>query len=378
MTRLVVAIVANVKRFRIPFYEQLAEALAGQDVTLKVVYSNPDIVEKMKGDSVDLSEPLGVKVWGLHCFGNRALLQLPSPALLAKTDLIITVQANGYVLNYLLLLLNMLRVKRVAFWGHAFNHQGNPDSVNERFKRWLATKVFWWFTYTPATGDYLKLLGFPPERMTVIENAVDTTAFSLEVATIRRNDTVEFRRTLGIPADAQVGIYCGSLYADKQIDFLIAVGEGVFAANHNFRLIVIGDGPDRDRIREAALSKSWLSYCGPKYGSEKAKFFAAADFFMHPGAVGLAILDSFAAGLPFVTSDYAGHGPEIGYLENGSNGLMLPFELDAFISETNRILVTPELLVSLREGASAAGRRYTVENMVSNVANGVLKCLSAN
>jgi glycosyltransferase involved in cell wall biosynthesis len=250
--------------------------------------------------------------------------------------------------------------------------------MNERFKRWLATKVFWWFTYTRATGDYLTHLGFSPERMTVIENAVDTAEFSREIAVILSEDTVDFRRTLGIAADAKVGIYCGSLYPDKQIDFLIAVGDGVFAENSNFRLVVIGDGPDRVRMREAALSRTWLIYCGPKYGSEKARFFAAADFFMHPGAVGLAILDSFAAGLPFVTSDYAGHGPEIGYLEHGRNGLMLPFELDSFITETNRILGEPGLLASLREGAIAAGGRYTVENMVSNVANGVFKCLSAN
>jgi glycosyltransferase involved in cell wall biosynthesis len=290
--------------------------------------------------------------------------------------LVIVVQANGYLLNYFLLPLTWLRLKRVAFWGHAFNHQGNSGSINERFKRLLATKVHWWFTYTKETARYLVELGFPAARITVIENAVDTSAFALEVSSVDSEVIAEVRRRLNFPVDACVAVFCGSLYADKQLDFLVRVGEELHQRHASFRMIVIGDGAERDWMRTAAESRSWLQYCGAQFGLEKAKLFAASDFFLNPGWVGLAILDSFAAGLPFITSNCEGHGPEVAYLVHEGNGLMLPFKFDAFVDGVSRAIEDRDLLASLQEGARVSGKRYSVENMVSNVASGIVAGIS--
>ena len=376
MKKLVVVIVANVKRFRLPFYRQLAAVLASQDIDLKVLFSEPDAIEKLKLDSADLPEPLGLKIKGIYFLGNRALLQMPPIGLLASADLVIVVQANGYLLNYFLLPLTWLRLKRVAFWGHAFNHQGNAGSIKERFKRLLATKVHWWFTYTEETGRYLGDLGFPRKRITVVENAIDTSSFALEVSSVDRDLIADVRRKLNFPEDACVAVFCGSLYADKQLEFLIRVGDELYQRHESFRMIVIGDGAERDWMRAAAEARNWLQYHGAQFGLEKAKLFAASDFFLNPGLVGLAILDSFAAGLPFITSDYEGHSPEVAYLVHEGNGLMLPFNFDEFVNGVSRVIKDRDFLASLRAGAQASSKRYTVENMVSNVAGGVVACLS--
>jgi len=139
---------------------------------------------------------------------------------------------------------------------------------------------------------------------------------------------------------------------------------------------VIGDGAERDWMRAAAEARNWLQYHGAQFGLEKAKLFAASDFFLNPGLVGLAILDSFAAGLPFITSDYEGHSPEVAYLVHEGNGLMLPFNFDEFVNGVSRVIKDRDFLASLRAGAQASSKRYTVENMVSNVAGGVVACLS--
>ncbi len=375
MTKSVVAVVANVKRFRLPFYRLLAEELLTRGVDLKVVYSDPDSVEALKCDSVDLPAPVGVRVKARYLFGNRALVQIPPLRLLARADLVIVVQASSYLLNYFLLPMAWFGIKSVAFWGHGFNHQGDRRSLTERLKRLLATKVHWWFTYTQATGGYLIDLGFPADRITVIENAPDTRSFAREVASVGRADTRETRRVLGIPDEACVGLFCGSLYAEKKLDFLIRVGDDLYQKHPNFRMIVIGSGPESGLMRDAVNSRTWLYYCGPQFGLEKARLFAAADVFINPGLVGLAILDSFAAGLPFVTSTYEGHSPEIAYLEHGHNGLLPPLELRAFAEGVERLILNDMVLQSLRRGARAASGRYTVENMVRNVASGIYRCL---
>ena len=375
MRQSVVAIVANMKRFRIPFYRSLAGELGTRGLDFTVVYSAPDSVEAPKRDTVDLPPPVGVKVKALYLLGNRAMVQVPPLRLLARADLIIVVQANSYLLNYVLLPLTWIGLKRVAFWGHGFNHQGDTRPLGERVKRALATRVYWWFTYTPLTARYLVDLGFPRDRITVVENALDTSAFAREVATVSRAEALAARGVLGIPAEAAVGLFCGSLYAEKKLDFLIGVGDDLHQRAPTFRMIVIGDGPDRAVVRDATESRPWLHYCGPQFGHEKARLFAAADIFINPGMVGLAILDSFAAGLPFVTSNYEGHSPEIAYLEQGRNGLMLPLEIRAFADGVATLLGDDARLQSLRQGARATSARYTVENMVKNVAAGIYRCL---
>jgi hypothetical protein len=54
---------------------------------------------------------------------------------------------------------------------------------------------------------------------------------------------------------------------------------------------------------------------------------------------------------------------------------MLPFELCAFADGVEKLIVDDALLRSLRQGARAAGARYTLENMVGNVATGISRCL---
>lgn len=371
----VVAIVANIKKFRWPFYNSLADALLAHGVKLTVVYSDPDPAEVLKMDSTDLPPPTGLKVQGRALFGNKLLWQLPPVSLLKSADLVIIVQANGYLLNYLLLPLGCLGIKRIAFWGHAFNHQGNPNSIQERFKRLLATKVQWWFTYTVKTADYLTSLGVSKDKLTVIENAVDTKGFSQAVAGVTHEDILDTRIRLGILPGASCAIFCGSLYAGKKLDFLVRVGDELHKKYPAFSLIVIGDGPEHSFICDASKSRSWIKYCGPQFGKEKAQLFAASDFFLHPGEVGLAILDSFSARLPFVTAHQSGHGPEVAYLEHGNNGLMLPFEVGQFSKGVSKLILDRDFLQSLKQGALASGSRYTIENMVCNVSRGILKCL---
>lgn len=376
--RLVVAIVANMKKFRIPFYQQLATELELRNITLRVVFSDPTSRECTKNDAADLEAPTGIKVTALHPLGARALVQFLPFRLVAKADLLITVQANGYLMNYVLQLLSWLKIKPVAFWGHAFNHQGNPASAREKMKRFFATKVDWWFTYTSRTSAYLVALGFPARRISVIENAVDTSGFASEVVKCKLNGIDAFRSGISGCEDPFIALYCGSLYPEKQLPFLLEVGDLLAARHANFRLLVVGDGPDRDRIRNAISTRHWLKDFGPQFGHEKARLFAASDIFLNPGLVGLAILDSFAAGLPFITAERVDHSPEFAYLQHQNNGLLLPFEVRTFADGVETIMADRCLRSALCRGATASAARLTLENMVRNVADGICRCLQSN
>lgn len=371
----VVMIVANVKQFRFAFYEKLDQELKRAGIRLHVVFSEAAPSERSKGDSRDLTGPLGVKAPRCYWLNERLLLQYIPISLLWRADMVVMVQSNGYLSNLALHLARLLGWRRLAYWGHGYNHQGNASSIAEKIKRRLACHVDWWFTYTHQTGEYLQQLGFPKGQTTVIENAVDTSHFGNEVANVAPDIRNALKSRLHIPEDACVALFCGSLYVDKQLAFLLDVARQIHSKHPNFRLIIVGDGPQRQWLLNSIAAQNWVHYVGAQFGQEKAVYFSISDFFLNPGLVGLAILDSFAAGLPFITSQYPGHSPEIAYLEHHFNGLMLPFDRQVYAQSVSELIDNPAFLSKLHAGALMSARRYTVENMVNNVANGIRQFL---
>jgi alpha-1,6-mannosyltransferase len=71
-----------------------------------------------------------------------------------------------------------------------------------------------------------------------------------------------------------------------------------------FQLLVIGDGPEREKLRRLEGETSnlkWIQYCTDPL--ELARHYRAADLFVHPGTqetFGLVALESQACGTPVV------------------------------------------------------------------------------
>jgi L-malate glycosyltransferase len=366
---------ANVKQYRTAFYPMLSAALVRHGVELQVIYSAPNRVEASKGDNIELEPPLGRKVPRLFFLNNRLLLQFPRPSDVLGADLVIIVQSTGYLLNYPLLLLSALRLKRVAFWGHGRNHQGDPHSFSEYLKRALANSGDWWFAHTAETKLYLQSLGVAPDKITAVDNATDTRALRRALAGVTDEQVRAARAALGIPEGAPVGLFCGSLYKEKSVDYLLSAAAQIAARVPGFHLLVIGAGPDHELVRRAAETSGHIRYLGPLFDAARAVYFKMADAFLNPGLVGLSILDSFAAGLPLITTRRAKHSPEIAYLVDGQNGLLVDGDSGEFARAVGRALADPELLRRLKRGAQSAADRYTIENMVENVKRGILRCL---
>jgi L-malate glycosyltransferase len=371
----VLAIVANVKQYRIAFYQQLAARLDAAGIELRVAYSEPYGEEALKADSTDLAGPLGLKVRRWYFLGGRVLLQRVPLAELQRADLVIIVQSNGYLLDYPLLLASRMGLKRVAFWGHGYNHQARSGAYTERFRRRFVGLSDWWFAYTERTADYLVNQGVPRERITVINNAIDTSGFAAQTAAVTPADVADLRNALALSERARIGMYCGSLYGHKHLPFLLEACAEVHARMPDFVLAVAGAGPEAQLLRDASARLPWLRYLGPQFGQTKAVLFRSADVFLNPGLVGLAILDAFAAGLPFVTSDLPIHSPEIAYLEPGVNGLMLPYASREWADAVVQLLGDRERRAAMGRAALASSRVYTLECMAENVAAGIEKCL---
>lgn len=361
--------------YRVPLFERLREDLGSTGVELSLVHGQPTPKEVSKNDCgvLDWATTVGSRY---IMIGGKQLCWLPLPPAVLMSDLIIITQENALLSNYPLLMRRKILGPRVAFWGHGANLQsGSPNGLRERFKRWTTRQVDWWFAYSELSVELVARTGFPRERITNLENAADTQGMLDDMASLTPDELKCLRREHGWE-NARIGIFIGSLYADKRLEFLFHAAERVRKESPDFRLLLVGDGPMRATVEHFCEERDWCLFLGAKKGIEKARYLALADVMLNPGLVGLGILDSFIAGVPIITADCGLHSPEIAYLRPGENGVITQNSLDSFVAGVCGVLNNTELRNRLIRGCQAAAQYYTVENMAGNFVDGISRALA--
>jgi glycosyltransferase involved in cell wall biosynthesis/peptidoglycan/xylan/chitin deacetylase (PgdA/CDA1 family) len=371
----VLIIEAQVKRYRKPFYDRLHSALCKEGIEFRAVYSEPASSEAQKNDNCELPRDYGVRVKA-YWIGKEQLVFQPALREIAAADLIVIEQANKFILNHLLLPLSLLKMKKVAFWGLGENLQADRSPFSEWYKERTLDWVHWWFAYTEGTARYLQQHGVSAEKITAVQNSVDTRRIQDRVKKLNSNAKTVLRAKLGIPLSAPVGIFVGMLHKVKSIPFLTQAGAKIRESIPEFQLIVVGGGPDEDEIKLGAANQPWVHFVGPQFGDRKAHLLAIADVLLLPGRAGLAVLDGFAAGLPLIATRLPIHGPEMEYLEEGRNGLMTAPDPQAYAQAAIRLLSNPRELQQLREGAAISAEKYSIEAMVEKFKQGIVQCLA--
>jgi L-malate glycosyltransferase len=366
----------QMKQYRVPFFTKLHTALQLSGIDLRVAYSPPDDRENRKQDNTDLPEAIGVRVKGYGFLGNRLVFQ-PLLREVVWADLVIVDQALKYILNFFLLALSRFKVKKVAFWGHGRNRQGDIASFPERIKRRTVGWVDWWFAYTPGVTEYVRSLDVPVERISTINNSIDTEEFRRLLTAVTTDEICAARSVLGLDDGSLIALYCGGLYPDKHLDFLIQSVVLIQKQIPEFRLLVLGGGPEFSKLDAAAQTYPFIIALGPRFGREKASYFRVASVFLMPGLVGLAILDAFTAGLPLITTDVPIHSPEIEYLEDGVNGFMVQPDVVTYAEMVVRVMKNPELLQDLQAAAARSATKYSMDAMVENFRSGIVRCLAS-
>ena len=89
-----------------------------------------------------------------------------------QADLVIVDQASRALFNYWLLGQQSRGRARMALWGHGENlNRHRAIAASEWVKRQVSRHPHWWFAYTEGSHARIRALGFPDERITVVQNA---------------------------------------------------------------------------------------------------------------------------------------------------------------------------------------------------------------
>ncbi len=357
-------------RYRVAFLEAARVWLQQHGVQFDFMHGQATPAERARDDAGELDWALCMPE-ARTAWGGKAVWQ---PFATQDHDLVIVSHENGLLFNHWLC--RPWRHFRLGFFGHGANLAASSrDSWRERFKRVTTRQADWWFAYTSLSQRLVLEAGFPAGRITVVNNATDTDGLRQQIAATAPQRLQLLRQAHRLTA-GHTALFLGSMVRGKGLDRLIDAAARVQRQDPTFVLLMVGDGDARQAAEQATRGQSHIRWLGAQWGADKAALMAVSDCLCMPGAVGLAIVDAFAAGLPLLTTDAHGHGPEIAYLDPGRNGAITGADAGAFAAGLLSLLQDPVRLRRWREQAAADGRRYTVQAMAERFGQGVLDALA--
>ncbi|MFE2235774.1 glycosyltransferase family 4 protein [Streptomyces sp. NPDC059442] len=359
-------VVPYLTSYRLPFFTRLRAELDARGIELTVAHGQPTGLSAARRDTVALPGAVELRQRARRVAG-RDLVWLGVGALARTSDALVLPQSMHHLHTYPLL---AARRPRIGLWGHGRTHVSAHGPAARRVKEALTRRADWFFAYTEAGGAYAVEAGLPRQRVTVVRNALDTTALATARAAVDEAERRALRERHGL-TPGRTALYVGGLDALKRIPFLLDAADRVARRLPGFRLVVAGDGAHRPLVRAAEAAGGPVVYVGPVGDRDKARLGAVCDVLLVPGAVGLCAVDSFALETPVITCPWPYHGPEFEYLDSGRNALVAPDDPTAYAAAVTGLLRAPHELDRLRSACQADAGRYTVEGMAARFAHGV-------
>ncbi len=356
----------------------LGRELSKRDISATVLtYSS---VLKYKADSV---QPFKVvRVWkGIPKILRHLIYFLKALSLAKKADIILSLNAVSAGLPALW----VAKIRKKKFlvrivadyaWETAIN-SGKTFLLADDFQRSkkhgrigrlhkLQVKVCKGADIVITPSNYIanmvKNWGIAEEKIRVIYNGVDFKPLEISKE--------EARKKIGIAGNILLSI--GRLIPLKGFKMLIKIMPKLFEINQFFRLVIIGDGPEKKTLELIVKNmhlENKVYLVGSKSKEELATFLAAADIFvLNTAQEGFShqILEAMTAGVPVITTAVGGNKEVI---RQGENGFMVKYN-DEFnlVEAIKTVWQAEELRTRFIEEGKKTVEHFNVEKMLQETA----------
>ena len=195
----------------------------------------------------------------------------------------------------------------------------------------------------------------------VIPNGLDLTPYTAGVKPI---DRAQF----GFSTDQVIAAYVGRLAPEKNLSMLLRTFYGVAMTYDHVRLLIVGDGPDRENL-EAQVKHMDIGgkvhFTGMVDYMDIPSYLAASDFFVTPSSsetFGLSTVEAMASGLPVLAIDAPG---SMDIIEDGVTGLITADDLAVFTAKMVLLSTNHDLRRVMGKNAMEASRKYDIQTTTS-------------
>jgi 1,2-diacylglycerol 3-alpha-glucosyltransferase len=197
----------------------------------------------------------------------------------------------------------------------------------------------------------------PISPITVIPNGVDLTPYRVKNLPIDRS-------TFGFSDNDVISIYVGRLSPEKNLSLLIRAFHGAAMTYDNVRLVLVGEGPDRENLETQVKHMNIAGkvlFTGLIDYPDIPAYLAACDIFITPSTAetfGLSTVEAMAAGLPVLGIDAIGTRDIV---EDGITGLITSDDVAVFTAKLILLCTDNELRKRMEKQALLASKKYDIQ-----------------
>lgn len=158
-------------------------------------------------------------------------------------------------------------------------------------------------------------------------------------------------------------LFCGSLNSLKGCDYLISAWKLFSEYRKNWRLVIVGDGPERAKLEAMATELKNVTFEG--YKSDPSEYFARAKIFAFPSrreGWGLVLVEAMANGCVPVAFDSYSAVHDI--ITHGETGYIVPaFDIETYAKSLVELATDDSLRQLLSTHARKSTERFSINKI---------------
>lgn len=198
-----------------------------------------------------------------------------------------------------------------------------------------------------------------------VSTAIKALPTGIDIDSFRTEEKNWLYQKYNINFSERLIISVGRLGKEKNFPFVLKSFKNVNAAFPNTRLILVGDGPEKDALvnltEELEISEKVL-FTGKLPKEDVVKAYNSAHIFIFASITetqGLVVGEAKAAGLPTVAVKAFGISEMI---EDGVDGFLTGLDIDEFTNKVNLLLSDEDLRLTMSQNALKNSEAISAEN----------------
>ncbi len=251
---------------------------------------------------------------------------------------------------------------------HSEHGWNNDDPRGKNIKRRIARKFLSYLVdHFIAVSDDIKnwmvqSVGISTKKISVIINGVDTKKF-------HKGDKVSVKSAFGFSSNDFIIGTVGRLSPIKNQLILLKAFSKLDHKQKSFRLVLVGDGPEKNRLKELKGKLPWgerIFFLGLR--NDINQILQMFDVFVLPSkseGICNTILEAMASGLPVIAT-HVGGNPEL--VVDNLTGFLIPSNDPDILSATLKRYIDGKDGLIIYQGNNARQRavnKFSLEKMVS-------------
>jgi glycosyltransferase involved in cell wall biosynthesis len=195
------------------------------------------------------------------------------------------------------------------------------------------------FIYVPSqnTGEELIEKGIHPNKIKVFPRGIDIHRFHPSKRNGYLRERYQIKETIKL-------LYVGRVSKEKNLHLLVDVFKTLVQTVSNIHLVVVGDGPYFDEMKEQ-LKGVPCTFTGYLEGEELSFVYASSDIFVFPSTTdtfGNVVLEAQASGIPVIVTDKG--GPHENIIKDRTGFVVKADDPKDLFETLQRIIAKPYLM----------------------------------